>query len=148
MKSVRLALIPFVVPILVIATQAQDAKAGIAKATEKFMSELKAGNAAGISALYTEDAMAFPPGADTVKGRAEIQKFWQGMVDQKIHADLQMSEVETHGNTAVETGTFVIKDATGNPVDRGKYIVVWKRGKSGWQLHRDIWNSSMPPPAK
>jgi uncharacterized protein (TIGR02246 family) len=133
---------------LATAVLARDAKAGIANATVKFMSELKAGNAAGVAALYTEDAMVFPPGADTVKGRAEIQKFWQSLVDQKIQADLQMGELETHGDTAIETGTFVIKDAAGNAMDRGKYIVIWKHRQNGWQLHRDIWNSNMPAPAK
>ena len=30
--------------------------------------------------------------------------------------------------------------------DRGKYLVVWKRGADGnWRLHRDIFNSSLPP---
>jgi ketosteroid isomerase-like protein len=26
----------------------------------------------------------------------------------------------------------------------GKYVVVWKRGKGGWQLYRDIWNETPP----
>jgi ketosteroid isomerase-like protein len=33
----------------------------------------------------------------------------------------------------------------GKVVDRGKYIVIWKREQGQWKLHRDIWNTSMPP---
>jgi ketosteroid isomerase-like protein len=147
MKRTHLYVVAVAVLALATAGFAQDAKAAIAKANAKFSAELKAGNAAGIAALYTEDAMAFPPNSDIVKGRAAIQQFWQGMVDAKLQADLQTIDLETHGDTATEVGTVVIKDATGNVVDRGKYVVVWKRGKNGWQLHRDIWNTNLPAPA-
>jgi ketosteroid isomerase-like protein len=30
--------------------------------------------------------------------------------------------------------------------DRGKYMVVWRRGPDGtWKLYRDMFNTSMPP---
>jgi hypothetical protein len=29
-------------------------------------------------------------------------------------------------------------------LDQGKYIVIWKREKGQWKLHRDIFNSSVP----
>jgi ketosteroid isomerase-like protein len=133
--------------VLAVATaSAQDAKTATAKVNQKFEAELKAGNAAAIAALYTEDAMAFPPNADIAKGRAEIQKVWQGMVDAKLQAELQTIDHEAKGNMAAESGTYTIKDASGKVIDRGKYVVVWKRTKGGWQLHRDIWNSNMPAP--
>jgi ketosteroid isomerase-like protein len=29
--------------------------------------------------------------------------------------------------------------------DKGKYVVVWKKGDDGiWMLHVDIWNTSLP----
>ena len=28
--------------------------------------------------------------------------------------------------------------------DTGKYIVVWKRDREMWKMHRDIWNTSTP----
>ena len=30
-------------------------------------------------------------------------------------------------------------------MDSGKFIVIWKQEGGQWKLHRDIWNSSMPP---
>ncbi len=133
--------------VLAVATaSAQDAKTAIDKAGAKFAADLKSGNAAGIASMYAEDAMAFPPNAEIAKGRAEIQKVWQGMIDAKLQGEVRTIDLQTHGNIAIESGTYVIKDASGNTVDHGKYVVAWKRGKNGWQMHRDIWNSNMPAP--
>jgi ketosteroid isomerase-like protein len=57
-------------------------------------------------------------------------------------------EVEAHGDTAHEVGTWAVKGADGAAVDTGRYIVIWKKEGGAWRLHRDIWNSSTPPPAR
>jgi hypothetical protein len=36
-----------------------------------------AGDIASVAALYTEDAVVLPPGADMVEGRSAIQAFWK-----------------------------------------------------------------------
>jgi len=42
-----------------------------------------------------------------------------------------------------------ITPQTGQPTtDKGKYVVILKRGSNGqWRLAHDIFNSDMPPPA-
>jgi ketosteroid isomerase-like protein len=50
-------------------------------------------------------------------------------------------DVEAEGDLAYESGTFLMADGAGRMVDRGKYVVVWKRVQSRWKLHRDIWNA-------
>jgi ketosteroid isomerase-like protein len=147
MKMTRLLFLAVTFAAFASVGAAQDVRKTIETAIQKFVAELKAGNAAGIAAMYAEDAQAFPPGAEVIRGRADIQKFWQGLVDAKLTADLQTADVESQGNLAVETGTLTLKDASGNVLDRGKYVVTWKRGKDGWKLYRDIWNSSLPQPA-
>ena len=144
MKRTHLYAVAVAVLTLAAAAFAQDAKTAIDKAGAKFAADLKSGNAAGIASLYAEDAMAFPPNATIAKGRAEIQKVWQGMIDAKLQGEVHTIDLQTHGNVAIESGTYVITDASGTVVDRGKYVVAWKRGKNGWQMHRDIWNSSLP----
>ena len=55
-------------------------------------------------------------------------------------------EVESFGDTAVEVGTFVVRNDAGAVVDRGKHIVVWKEQDGAWRLHWDCFNSDRPPP--
>jgi ketosteroid isomerase-like protein len=63
-------------------------------------------------------------------------------------AKLEIVEVEGHGDTAIEGSTFTLHGEGGQLLDRGKYIVIWKREEGQWKLHRDIFNSSMPAPGQ
>jgi uncharacterized protein (TIGR02246 family) len=130
--------------------QAGDAKKGIEAGNKAFGAAIAAGNAAGVAALYTDDAVAMPPNGEAVTGRPAIEKAFQGMIASGVkEVVLTAKEVEAHGDTATEVGAYSVKDAAGKELDRGKYIVVWKRVQGQWKLHRDIWNSNVPmPPAK
>jgi uncharacterized protein (TIGR02246 family) len=130
--------------------QAGDAKQAIEAGNKAWGAAIAAGNAAGVAALYTDDALVMPPNSEAVSGRPAIEKAFQGMIASGVkQAILTAKEVEAHGDTATEVGAYSIKDAAGKEIDRGKYIVVWKRVQGQWKLHRDIWNSNVPmPPAK
>jgi len=52
--------------------------------------------------------------------------------------------VEDHGKTAIEVSRYTLYAEGDVVADKGKYIVVWKKKKGAWKLHRDIFNSSMP----
>ena len=62
--------------------------------------------------------------------------------------ELETVEAEGHGNTAIEVGKFTLYGADGQVIDKGKYIVIWKKEAGQWKLHRDIFNSSTPAPAQ
>jgi uncharacterized protein (TIGR02246 family) len=125
--------------------QSSGARAAIEAASTQWSAAFKAGDAAGIAALYTEDAIAFPPNSQPVRGRAAIQKMWQDAINSGVkEATLKTTEVEEAGAMAYETGTAVIKDAAGKVLDEAKYVVIWKQVGGKWMLHRDIWNSNMP----
>ena len=130
--------------------QAGDAKKAIDAANKTWGAAIAAGNAAGVAALYTDDALVMPPNGEAVSGRPAIEKAFQGMIASGVkQATLTAKEVEAHGDTATEVGAYSIMDGAGKEIDRGKYIVVWKRVQGQWKLHRDIWNSNVPmPPAK
>jgi uncharacterized protein (TIGR02246 family) len=103
------------------------------------------GDAAAIAALYTATGQLLPSNSEVVTGRAAIQKFWQGFLDSGIRAaTLRTLEVEAHGDSAHEVGEYEVRDQAGKVLDRGKYIVIWKREGTSWRLHRDIWTSSQP----
>ncbi len=89
-----------------------------------------------------------PPNSGVVKGvpklKALFKSFWEAG-DTVIKLDTV--EVEGFGDMAYERS-----DSTHFPArpikvsDQGKYIVVWKKVRGQWKLHRDIFNSSMPVP--
>jgi ketosteroid isomerase-like protein len=49
------------------------------------------------------------------------------------------------GNLTVEVGTYSLHSQDGTRIDRGKIMVVWKQEEGTWKMHRDMWNSSLPP---
>jgi uncharacterized protein (TIGR02246 family) len=112
----------------------------------RFMEAAKAGDAAAVAALYTEDATVLPPEAEMVQGAAAVRELWGAWFAQG-GVDLTLSTVSLAGagNFAYEIGTWSIAAREGGAAEHGKYVVVWKRGADGtWKLHTDIWNSSMP----
>ena len=127
--------------------QSSGARAAVEAAGAQFSAAFKAGNAAGMAVLYTEDAIAFPPNSQAVRGRAAIQKLWQDFINSGAkEVTLKTTEVEEVGKMAYETGTAVVKDAAGKVLDESKYVVIWKQVDGKWMLYRDIWNSNTPLP--
>ena len=118
----------------------------IAAANEDFSAAFEQQDAAALAALYTRGGQILPPNSDFVKGREAIQGFWQAVMDMGIRrAELEIVEVEDRGKTAIEVSEFTLYAEGDAVADKGKYIVIWKKRKKGWRLHRDIFNSSMPP---
>ena len=124
-----------------------DLRDVIASQNEQFMAAFAEGDAAGLAALYTEDGQVLPPNAGFVTGKQAIEGFWQAVMAMGVkEANLEIVEVEGHGGTAIEVSTFALLGEGGQVLDKGKYIVIWKQEGRQWKLHRDIFNSSMPPP--
>jgi len=128
----------------------EKVRTAIEKANVRFVEEVRKGNASGLSLLYTEDAVLLPPNSDKVLGRKATEKFWGGAISQLGLKDavLKTEELTGSGDTYTEVGSYTLKlQAKGQkPVeDKGKYVVIWKQTPDGWKLHRDIWNSNLPP---
>ena len=117
----------------------------IASANKKFMDAFSRADAAGIAALYTDDAKLLPPGSPMMSGKDAIQSFWQGAMDMGIkEAKLEIVAVESAGNLAYEVSRFALsgEQQGGESIMlTGKYVVVWKNQDGNWKLHVDIWNT-------
>lgn len=119
--------------------------AAIRAADDNLESTFGQGDSQGMSGLYTEDGMLLPTGSEPVRGKPDIQAFWQGAMDMGIKGlGLEIVELEDHGSTAIEVGNYTLTSEGGEVIDRGKYVVVWKQEDGNWKLHRDIWNSNTP----
>lgn len=60
-------------------------------------------------------------------------------------AKLETVEVKGQGDTAIYIGKYILSGEAGNVMDSGKYVVIWKQESGQWKLHRDAWNSGLPP---
>lgn len=125
---------------LVVPASAQ--KAEIDAVNAQWIEFFNKGDFAGIASLYTEDATAFPPGSEMVKGRAAIGEMWKKLAEQAGDPKITTLEVKPLGPSAArEIGTFSIKTKGQNPQElTGKYVVVWEKIGADWKLASDIWN--------
>ena len=139
-----LTLVALVLTFATSTTAQKDVKDEIMKANDRFMSLFAAGDAtAFVKGMYTEDAQLMPPNAPMVTGHDNMIEMWGGMMEAGISPKVITASAEAYGKTAIETGTVEIYAGT-DKVDEVKYMVIWKKEKSGWMMHKDIWNSSMP----
>ena len=141
------ACVVFTVALLAVpaAQQGGTASTEIKQAVAAFVTAFNKGDAASIAKMYSADAQVFPPNSEVVRGAEGIEKLWKGAMTMGVKSvKLTPVEIEAHGTSAHETGTYSMLAADGKEVDRGKYIVIWKKDGTAWKLHRDIWNSSVP----
>ena len=131
--------------------KADPARGPLERNNAAFTDAFNRGDLAAVGRMYAEDAIAFPPDGDMVKGRPAIEAFWKGARDTGVKSfELTTTDVTSSGNLAVETGTAVLHiqpSGQGETTANVKYVVVWKKGTAGWQLYRDIWNAMPGAPA-
>jgi uncharacterized protein (TIGR02246 family) len=127
----------------------REARAAIEVANAKFSEAFARGDAKALSAMYTSDAIAFPPDSEMIRGNEAIGAYWKATRDGGVQsAVLTTDDVGRSGDVAYEAGkvSLSIQPAGKEPTTAtAKYVVVWKRQPDGsWKMHRDIWNS-LPP---
>lgn len=104
-------------------------------------------DAAGVAALYTEDAQLLPPDAGIVSGRAAIQEFY-ARENPPGSAGIEIATVETlvFGDHAYRQGSFRLQGPGDGAVTAGKFIELWKKADGQWRIHREIWSANAPRP--
>jgi uncharacterized protein (TIGR02246 family) len=122
---------------------AQD-KTAIQKLNDAWTAAFNKGDAAGVAAMYAEDAYVLPPGSDIVKGRAAIEAFWRQAAQQLGDAKLTTLDVLPLGPDAAREIGIVTLRTKGQPPQEvvGKYAVVWRKIGGEWKLATDIWNTN------
>lgn len=123
-------------------------KAAIDANNAALVSSMKANDSASFVNLYTKDGCIMADNAPKFCGPAGLAQFLAGS-QQLGMTDLKLSVTEIIGdNTLVsEEGTYEILGKEGVSLDKGKYIVTWKKEDGVWKKYRDIFNSDLPAPA-
>jgi uncharacterized protein (TIGR02246 family) len=125
--------------------------APIADVRNRYVAAYNAGDAAGVAALFAEDAISLPDHAPAINGRAASENSLKEMFAKNTaNITITPGETEIVGDIAHEHGSYsitVTPKAGGNAMtDTGKYLVILKRGSDGkWLVHHDIDNTNAPP---
>ena len=120
-----------------------DLKSQITKLDQAWQTAYNAKNAAGLAAMYADDAKVMAPGSATVSGRAAIQAFFAEEVKQGGTNTLTTGEVLDGGTYAIAIGGYVATGPDGKHLDHGSYVTIYKKVNGAWMIYRDTWNSSM-----
>jgi len=135
----------FAVSLIALAASSQaadrgDLKAQVEAGNAAWIAGVAKHDAAGLAALYTENATMLPPDADILKGRPAIQKYIQAGLDDGF-SNLTLTTVDLSQigpNVAREIGrySYDLKNAK----VAGKYVIVWRLVRGKWMFDTDIWN--------
>ena len=115
--------------------RAAEARAAIEAANAKFSEAFARGDAKALAAMYTPDAIAFPPDSEMIRGNDAIGNFWKTTRDHGVQsATLTTVDVGRSGDVAYEAGkvSLTIHPVGKEPTTAApKYVVVWRRQSDG-----------------
>lgn len=125
-------------------------ESAIRDGTKAWAVAYNAGDADGVTALYSEDAMVMPPGAPMAVGRAAILEYIANDITGAKAAGVTLAigdndTVGMSGDLAWHSGSYSVMDASGATVDTGNYMEALQRKDGKWHIVRDIWNSDRAP---
>jgi ketosteroid isomerase-like protein len=126
-----------------------NAKKEIEAVNNEISQFMTKGDSVGLASLYSTDGALMLNNVPSIKGKENLTKVWGGIIREGVSSiELTTSEVWGDENYITEEGLLVIKSKDGTQLDKGKYIVLWKKEDGKWKLHRDIANSDLPVVAK
>jgi ketosteroid isomerase-like protein len=126
-----------------------NAKKEIEAANREVSEFMAKGDSAGLASCYGTEGILLLNNMPAVKGKENLTKIWGGFINAGIGAiELNTTEVWGDENFITEEGTFVLKAKDSTQLDRGKYLVLWKKENGKWRFHRDISNSDLPAVTK
>ena len=123
-----------------------QAQAAIEASNIDFMAKAKRGDVAALAMRYTEDAAFLVPNMPAVEGRKNIEGLLKGLLSVVSELNLSLVDLEGDADMLVEKGLYNTKDKAGQPLDEGKYIIVWKKVGDEWLIFRDMINTNLPMP--
>ncbi|HYO47648.1 MAG TPA: SgcJ/EcaC family oxidoreductase [Gemmatimonadota bacterium] len=167
MSKLRTVLAPILVALLPLACQTEPAEESgattepvvdSAAATEalhqladQYESTYNARNAAGIAAMYVEDAKWFPPDGPRVEGVGAIQEAMEAtyasMPEMSWSLESEEYSVSPAGDMAVGQGTFhqAGVDTTGQSVDQTyQWVAAYRNVDGAWKITGVMWNQGGP----
>lgn len=107
-----------------------------------------------VAALYAEDAFYLQPGSPIRRGRETIREGFARFLGAFRRAgrpgpsiEFEIVDRDIEGDLAYDIGYYRLRSTEEGPVQRGKFIVILKRGEDGaWRIHADGFSDAPAPP--
>lgn len=123
----------------------KQGEASVLQSNKHLMKAFDAGDSVEVGDSYTKDGGLMVPNQSTIYGRENIiHYFSKVMAGTVTHLNLNTVKIWGDSSVLVEEGTYKFLDKKKNPLDNGKYIVLWKQEAGNWKMYRDIWASDLP----
>jgi uncharacterized protein (TIGR02246 family) len=127
--------------------QTPTVRDAVVDANKEWADAVRRGDAAGLATLYAEDGQLLAPSGEFLRGRREVQAYWQSRLDADVRdAELEMLDVDDYGDLVLERTHYTMRDEEGRVVDTGKYVLLWERVNGHLALYRDVLTSSPDAP--
>ena len=124
----------------------EDAKKEIAEMNKRFEDAVVNSDTVALVNLYTEDAKWMNPNAPSVIGKQALTSELSKLLNAGIgSAKLNTTDVWGDENYVTEEGNYVLNAKDGSQIDKGKYLVLWKRVDGKLMFFRDMFSSDLPP---
>lgn len=110
----------------------------------KFEDIVKSKDSVGFANLFSEDAVRMAPNTTSTEGRGAIQKSVIEPFKVIGSTNLTMTDAIGDENSITTFGTYEHFLPDGKPLEKGKYMGIFKRVDGKLIAIRDIWNSDAP----
>ncbi|MEJ7740856.1 MAG: DUF4440 domain-containing protein [Chitinophagaceae bacterium] len=119
-------------------------RADIEADNAKFMDEIKRGDSAALAEHYHSEGQVLMSNSEPVM-RRDISSAWGSIIRMGVK-ELKITTTDVVGNKdlLVETGVYEDYGDKNAIIDKGKYIVAWRKENGNWKIYRDISNSNLP----
>jgi ketosteroid isomerase-like protein len=106
-----------------------------------------AGDSAAAARCFTGDAKLSTGTRGILSGRAAIESFLQSAIEDGVKGlEMLPADLEGRGDLRVETGTYRVLGESQAEIQRGEYMIVWKKEENEWRIHRDFATASAARP--
>jgi uncharacterized protein (TIGR02246 family) len=140
------------VPAAMAQTHEEDVTA-IQKLWQRYTAVGKAGDLQGWVDLWTRDGIRLMPGAPPAIGIDAVRASMEATMAQfDSDGEMNLQETVVAGDWAYSWGTYVMtmtpKAGGASMTIDGKFMTILQRQPDGsWKIHRDMFNSNVPPPS-
>jgi len=126
-----------------VAFDLEQEKKELQKSFEGVMEALASRDAKAVASYYTQDGVFMPNNAPISKGRAEIEKAFEGFIAGGFtDLDVESTWAEGCGEYLLDTEKWTLSNGTDTLI--GKSLVVWKKEDGIWKMYKDMINTDTP----